>query len=212
MICGNCSKNRVVILHQSNRPVRVCDDCFLTSYNHLNSKIKKLSTNSVPNQNLYTTQPSQSKEELIDEKAAKQIETQIESDDDKNERVEEWVNLSSKTQLDDLVVETKTDDNLELINETIDKIELDEPVSEPKSSDEKECFVKNSDDQLDECKNESFHNNQTSDSEDEHNELSSSIEDILDEGHGEVGSFYINFVQDHFRYIINIIIFISLSL
>lgn len=216
MVCGNCSRNRLVILHQSNRPVRVCDSCYNKCYNHLN-KAKKTSTCS--SYNVQQNSPSLSKsseqqQQLVNDAAELKRVVKICIDDhinkDKENRVEDWVNLASEQVTEHLKLssekETNKIDKVIEATEDIKKLEkeillvVDEEKSSkvqvsdieqvPKEADSKE------NDQKEEIKSEketdsnslNDQTQETSDSEDENNDLSSSVEDILDEA-GKVRAF-----------------------
>jgi len=154
VVCGGCSKNRIIILAQSNKPVRVCETCYEKSTNHLN-RSKKSSINSVLN--------SPTPQQLIDR------------------HVEQWVSLASEQMNERLketgptesVIDSNSDDQDEPpIYKAVEAVKLDDQTIESEHKEGDDVKLNGSKD--------SNPNDETSESEDE---LLSSVEDFLEAEH-----------------------------
>ena len=163
------------------------------------NKGKKSSTCAIhsPNSKSPSTQTTTTTPEQLqlisDEAEIKQVVKACIDDSDKESRVEEWVHLASE-QVTEHLKSSKTEyanpstnsNDRESISEAVEAIILDEQSPDndltTNTAESKEDDKLNGTSRID-----SYHNNQTSDSDDEHIDLSSSIEDILDEQeHGKV--------------------------
>ena len=175
----------MVILHQSKNPVRVCNACYNQYYHHL-TKPKKLSTCGNHNQ---TSTSSTAKVITAQKQASDVAEIQQSArdclEDSKDSRVEEWVatsvSLASEQISEHLSkVKKESDSSVDEAIEAI-KLETEQSREEVQATGDGQKSVE----QLNGSKVDSY-NDQTSESDDDHLNDLSSVEDILDELIGKV--------------------------
>lgn len=192
VVCGACSRNRVVIQQQSKNPVRVCNSCYEKHYTHL-TKPKKSSTCAMHSDKSMCTEKTAStwkaaeaRQLANDAAEIQQVVRDCMQDDAasaKESRVEEWVSQASEQVNEHLSKVQKESENSSL-DEAIEAIKLVDGVQPEQQS---KTDAPTAAEQLNGSKVDSY-NDQTSDSDDEHPNDLSSVEDILDELIGKVST------------------------
>lgn len=180
----------MVILHQSKNPVRVCNACYEKCYNHL-TKPKKSSTCAMHSEKSITStwKAAEARQLASDAAEIQQVVRDCMQDDAtnaKDSRVEEWVSLASEQVSEHLSKAQKESENSS-VDEAIEAIKLVDEVAETEEQRKAVADVQANVEQLNGSKVDSY-NDQTSDSDDEHLNDLSSVEDILDELIGKVST------------------------